>query len=246
MAKNKNPIISVVVPAYNEEKLIGPCLASLVTQKFDKEYEIIVIDNCSTDKTVQIAKKYPVRIIKEKNKGVIFAKQCGLLNADANIVAFLDADSQASPLWLKTIYDSLNSSSAIVAVTGPYEVNDGPIFNQKFAQIYQKFYKSYFYIFGKTIYLAGGNFACKKSIAKKFGGFDVTKGVGEDEFGILSKLKMQGHVLYEPSLKIVTSGRRASGGFIKFCDQFIFGYFFNFLSIRIFGKKLFRDYTDIR
>ena len=66
--KNGSPAISVVIPAFNEEKYLPACLEALKKQTF-KNYELIVVDNNSTDKTAQIAKKFGARVVKEKKQG---------------------------------------------------------------------------------------------------------------------------------------------------------------------------------
>jgi glycosyltransferase involved in cell wall biosynthesis len=68
----KKTLISIIVPAYNEEKLIGLCLSSLENQDFNKrDYEVIVINNASTDNTTQIVQKFGVKLVNEPKKGVV-------------------------------------------------------------------------------------------------------------------------------------------------------------------------------
>jgi glycosyltransferase involved in cell wall biosynthesis len=83
------PIISVIVPAYNEEKCLPKCLEALKKQTFQKPFEVIVVDNCSTDKTTEIAGAFNVRIVSENRKGQVFAKNSGVHAAQAPIVAIL-------------------------------------------------------------------------------------------------------------------------------------------------------------
>jgi glycosyltransferase involved in cell wall biosynthesis len=71
------PAISVIIPAFNEEEFLGNCLLSLKKQDF-KDFEIIVVDNNSTDKTGEIAKKFGVILVSEKNQGVAFARNIGV------------------------------------------------------------------------------------------------------------------------------------------------------------------------
>jgi glycosyltransferase involved in cell wall biosynthesis len=69
--------ISVIIPAFNEEKFLGNCLFSLKEQNF-KDFGIIVVDNNSTDKTAEIAKKFGAILVSEKNQGVAFARNRGV------------------------------------------------------------------------------------------------------------------------------------------------------------------------
>ena len=109
--------ISVIVPAYNEEKYLADCLRCLSEQDFNLPYEIVVVDNNSTDQTAQIAESFPkVRLIEEPNQGVVFAKQTGLLAARADIAAVCDADCRPPPNWLLCAYSSLQQEG-VVGVT---------------------------------------------------------------------------------------------------------------------------------
>lgn len=87
-------MISVIVPAYNEQHYIKKCLESLMNQDLAKTfYEIIVIDNASTDKTSQIVKKLPVKLVYEPKRSVVKARQKGVNEALGSIVASADADT---------------------------------------------------------------------------------------------------------------------------------------------------------
>ncbi len=72
------PIISVVIPAYNEENYIEACLKSLRNQKTNVPYEIVVCDNNSTDRTVEIAKKYADKVVYERRQGIGYARNKGV------------------------------------------------------------------------------------------------------------------------------------------------------------------------
>lgn len=90
--KTKNPLISVIIPTYNEEKDIEECLDSLRKQTYDK-IEIIVVDDGSTDKTRGIVRKYKkVKIIEGEHKGPGFSRNLGAKNAKGEIIVLVDAD----------------------------------------------------------------------------------------------------------------------------------------------------------
>lgn len=104
-----SPTLSVVVPAYNEERYIGPCLANLLEQQDDIR-EIIVVDNNSTDTTAQIvdaiAATHPiVRRITESRPGVAFARNAGFDAVTSDIIGRIDADTRVRPGWARTIRD---------------------------------------------------------------------------------------------------------------------------------------------
>lgn len=87
----KNKKVSIIVAAYNEELRIGECLSSLIKQDYGS-YEIILTDDGSYDNTVSIAKKYPVKIIKNNHLGTAKSRNKAASLATGEILAFLDAD----------------------------------------------------------------------------------------------------------------------------------------------------------
>lgn len=113
---------SVIIPAYNEEKFLAACLQSLMEQK-EKADEIIVVDNNSTDKTVAIAKQFPVRIIHEKRQGITYARNRGFDEAQYDILLRTDADSRVPKNWVKQAKKDF-ASKTVIAVSGPAHFYD--------------------------------------------------------------------------------------------------------------------------
>ncbi len=94
------PLVSVIVPALNEEKYLERCLRSIRDQTFE-DFELIVCDNGSTDRTVEVARKYADRVIVERKKGRAHARNRGVKIARGEILMFLDADVMVPPNFLK-------------------------------------------------------------------------------------------------------------------------------------------------
>lgn len=116
--------VSVVIPVYNEEKYIAACLESLLKQT-DPADEIIVINNNSTDDSVKIIKRYPVRILNEKKQGMTFARNKGFNLAQFPIIARTDADTILPPNWIKRIKKGF-ADEKLVALSGPADFYDLP------------------------------------------------------------------------------------------------------------------------
>jgi glycosyltransferase involved in cell wall biosynthesis len=112
------PRISVVICAYNAERTMDACLASLRELRYP-HYEVIVVNDGSTDRTLEIAQRYPeVRIISQENKGLSVARNVGIAHASGTIVAFTDSDCVVDPDWLTYLsYKFVHSGFA--AVGGP-------------------------------------------------------------------------------------------------------------------------------
>lgn len=111
--------ISVVVPAYNEEKYIDECIKSLLAQT-DKPDEIIVVDNNSSDRTVDIASSFPeVTVISEKKQGITPARNAGFNNAIGDVIARTDADTKVPKDWIKKIKKRFTQDPKLQALSGP-------------------------------------------------------------------------------------------------------------------------------
>jgi glycosyltransferase involved in cell wall biosynthesis len=206
------PLISVVIPAFNEEKFLGNCLFSLKNQDFN-DFEIIVVDNNSRDKTSKIAKKFGVKLVSEKNQGAAFARNRGAKEAKGEILAFTDADTILPKNWLSRIKDEFERDKDLVAFGGSCEFYSGPVL----AKISSKFLLKPFLILDK--FLSGGfnlmgcNMAIKKETFLNIGGFNENLRMNED-VEISYRLRKIGKVKLDLNFKVKTSGRRFRYGLI--------------------------------
>jgi len=118
--------VSVVIPTYNRSSLVQRAIKSAINQTLPP-YEIIVVDDGSNDNTAKILKKYPVKVIKQKNLGVSAARNSGILNSSGDIIAFLDDDDEWEELKLQEQLKIHNKFSH----TQETWIRDGKIINQK-------------------------------------------------------------------------------------------------------------------
>ncbi len=113
------PQISVVIPVYNGQDVLGDCLRAVETQSFDRErFEIIVIDDGSTDDTAAVAEKYNVRLVRQANAGSTEARNRGFSEARGEWVASLDADCIPSRTWLHFLYSTVSKDPACLGAAG--------------------------------------------------------------------------------------------------------------------------------
>ena len=88
--------VSVIIPTFNRAKLVQRAIKSVLNQTI-KPYEIIVVDDGSTDDTLEVLKNYPIKVLTQKNKGVSSARNLGIKNATGDIIALLDSDDEWLP-----------------------------------------------------------------------------------------------------------------------------------------------------
>ena len=107
------PRYSIIIPVYNVEKYIRRCLDSVFAQT-EKDFEVIVIDDDCTDKSIEIAKEFDVKIIKTKHVSVSQARNLGIKEAKGEYLVFLDSDDYWDKDLLKKVSKSLENDPDIV------------------------------------------------------------------------------------------------------------------------------------
>jgi glycosyltransferase involved in cell wall biosynthesis len=200
----KSILISVVVPAFNEEKVIGRCLKALKNQSFPQsQSEIIVVDNNSTDKTAQIARKLGARVVLEKKKGYVFALRKGCSQVKGEIIAITDADAQVHPDWLEKIFQAYKENPQAVGVGGRV------LFRPR----------TWLSIINEPIWNLGGwlfkqppgfNLSFKKEIYQKIGGFREEVNFDTD-FDLCFRAKKEGSFVFLWDNPVVSSSRHFQG-----------------------------------
>src|ERR1035437_9351910 len=115
--------ISVIIPAYNEEKYLSKTLEAILTQDYT-DFEVIVVDNASTDRTSDIAKSFSkVKVLFEGNKGTMWACERGRKQAIGEIIVRMDADCLPEKDWLSK-GAAFFKDDKTVGVSGPYDYYD--------------------------------------------------------------------------------------------------------------------------
>ena len=232
------PHFSVVIPAFNEEKLLPRLLESLTNQSY-KDFEVILVDANSTDKTQFEAKKYlkkltlSIFLIHEKN--VSASRNFGASQAKGEFLFFIDADNYVHAAFLKDINTLLTKGYQMIV---PSIVPDSKNGIYKFAY---KLANSLVYIGGKAnlSFSTGGNMVISKEAFEKLHGFDKTIFVGEDH-DIVERARKKGFkVAFTFRSKVVFSVRRLEkeGGAV------LLKYFFSTIYIVLFGKMTKKMYN---
>lgn len=242
-------MLSVIVPAYNEEKYIRDCLDSVFNQKEIGDFEVIVVDNNSSDKTASIvASRFPqVKIVSETRKGVTFARNCGAKEAKGGIIFFLDADVVLPPLHLKKVLQKFENDPKLVAASGPYAYDGSSyvkfvtLFSYLFLALPAEYFFNRFLNFGSAG--IAGNMAVKKNAFDKIGGFDETIPFYGDDTDVFMKLRKLGRTRFFFDLIVGSSVRRLRAeGVLKS----IFRYILNILWLVFLHRPFNLEYKDIR
>jgi glycosyltransferase involved in cell wall biosynthesis len=108
MSRAKQPLISVVIPAYNGEAFLEQAIQSAVEQTWPRT-EVVVVDDGSTDRSAEIAASYPVELVRQENRGVAAARNRGLEEARGDLLSFLDQDDMLRPEKLERQFEALQA-----------------------------------------------------------------------------------------------------------------------------------------
>jgi glycosyltransferase involved in cell wall biosynthesis len=202
---------SVVVPAHDEARTLPATLESLLAQDFAGEFEIIVVDNASTDATAAIATSYGVRLVQEPVRGVCNARQTGVRAARGEVVVSTDADTIHPVGWLRRIDAELRDRPDAVAVAGPCCYVDPPWWGSAFPRLGFAAIALGYRLTGRIGYLTATNVAYRR---QGFPGYDTVLTQGGDEVDLLRRLTSWGPVLWDRRNVVGTSARRFRQGLL--------------------------------
>lgn len=207
------PHISVVVCTYNRAKYLPGCLDSLVSQTLDSsKYEVIVVNNNSTDCTQEIVEKYAAehinfRMIVEDSQGLSHARNSGWKEAVGLYVAFLDDDAIACPTWLERILWSFENIMPEPACVGGeinlmWEAPRPDWLGDEILSNLGRLYHSSVPCYLEQEFLFGGNMAVCKTFLQEIGGFCSQLGrgasdlLGNEELLLQQQLRRNGLLIY--------------------------------------------------
>jgi glycosyltransferase involved in cell wall biosynthesis len=165
------PFISVIIPNHNGEKTIGLCLEAAFSSAFNN-FEIIVIDDCSTDDSVAIISRYPCRLIRlSEHGGASTTRNTGAQNSRGDVLFFIDADCLLLPETLTNAASAYLEGGSEVVIGGTYTLLP---YDQKFFSIFQSIYIhcSETKNLQNPDYIATHAMLIRADIFKKSGGFN--------------------------------------------------------------------------
>lgn len=242
--------LSFVIPAYNEEDLIGKCLDSILKQAAGRpdDIEIIVVNNASADKTRETASSFPgVIIIDEPEKGLVSARRAGFLASSGDLIANVDADTVLTPGWIDKVLKAFSNNQNLVALSGPHIFYDlSRTFNLWVRLFYGVAFASYLlnrFVFRVGSLLQGGNFVVKRSALKKIGGYNPEFDFWGEDSDLARRLHPIGDVKFTFNLPIYASGRRI---IVEGAPTMAWRYGVNYFWTIFFKKPFTKSYFNVR
>lgn len=198
-------MISVIVPSFNEEENIAQCLVSLSHQTINRsEYEIIVVDGGSTDKTCEIARKYADMVFIQTSKKVGGARNDGVMASKGDIVASTDADCIIPSDWIEKVQNDF-ADKDVVQIYGPvYPIEDG--IRNRFSLMLANTFSRIGYYSRTFYYTLGCNTAFRKDAFVKAGMYRCID--AGDDIEVAMRMKDEGRIRFDGSLRVGFSMRR--------------------------------------
>ncbi len=216
--------VAVVIPVWNGEKVLGRCLDALARQTLPRDaYQIIVVDNGSSDSTRTIARSYAgVELLEEKRPGSYVARNLGIGRVRAPITAFTDADCEPAPDWLEQVLRAAAANPGFGVLAGKIELFDEIAQEREVFGDYERLF-SFPQAHAARGNCATANWASETALLKALGGFDAALKSGGDRQMAL-RIRDSGHpLIYVPAMmvrhpvrasrdELVRKRQRLSGG----------------------------------
>lgn len=221
---------SIIIPAHNEEERIADTIVAALTQDYTP-FEIIVVNNSSTDRTKEIASTFPVTVVDEQKKGLLYARERGRINASGDIIVNMDADCLPEKDWLSRGIAHFNNEKNI-AVSGPYSYYDLPFISRIFFLLTFKYISRpmntllQLPFVKKGGVLVGGNTFIRASVLQKTDGYTDTAAFWGEDTDTAKRISPYGKIIFDGDLIMKTSGRRfKKEGFIHLSRKYFTVFF---------------------
>lgn len=210
--------LSLVIPAYNEERHLRQCLQS-VAKQIVRPYEVIVVDNNSSDATARIAAEFSfVKVIHEPRQGVVYARDAGFMAARGEIIGRIDADTLLPANWTQKALQIFQADPELDAVSGRvhyYDVALAPLgdsidyfLRRRLARLLQE---------TNSVFLQGANMALRRSAWLHVQKVLCRQDGMHEDFDLAIHLQEFGHaVRFDENLIAALSSRRTDVSFLQF------------------------------
>jgi len=197
--------VSLYIPCFNSAKTIRSCLEAVFKQTFSLE-EVVVVDDGSTDETVEVISGYPVRLLKHRiNLGLSSARNTALRNMNTEFIASLDADCLPEENWLEHLMKRLDASDIAGAGGKLLEPEKSSLFNAWRAVHMQQHWEGW--EDAQPPFLFGSNTVFRKEAIEKIGYYNETYRNNYEDVDICARLKKAGFRLTYEEKAVVRHSR---------------------------------------
>lgn len=224
----QHKFLSIVIPTLNEEKYLPVLLSSLVTQT-NKEFEVIISDGNSEDKTREKALEFKdrldIKIYNSDKRNLCYQRNFGAKKAKGNYLIFIDADHRVENNFIELVLKEIAETNADVII--PITIYDS-------RKLFWRAYSSFSDVFVRTAYAvlkkpldSGPAVIIKKNIFEKIGGYDESIFYFEDHSLLQSAKDCKAEIRHSRKIKAYASARRMNKiGILKFCYMHLVAIFY--------------------
>lgn len=210
------PLISIVIPSYNEEKFIERCLRSVIEQEIAEEYEVIVVDS-SQDRTAGIiTDKFPgVRLIHRTEQMYPGeARNIGVANARGKIIAFLDGHCAADAYWLRNALQAMRESGCFIVGGALRNGNSKKLVSAAdFILAFNEFTEGM--PSRKVNFMPTCNLICTKEVFEDISGFDASLRAGEDTMFCYAAHEKKYALYFDARVLVIRTNRENCRAFLR-------------------------------
>lgn len=198
--KNDFVSLSLVIPAYNEERFIGQCLDSIARQTVAPD-EVIVVDNNCIDKTVDIATGYPfVRIVQATKQGIVHARNAGFDTAKSDLIGRIDADTRLPADWVENAKEAIaGREQEVIAATGPCNFMNLPL-SSLMSRLHDVFYHGFSRVAVGRPVLFGSNMVLRRRAWRSVRAETCTSNDLHEDTDLSVHLGRHGRIVYDRRL----------------------------------------------
>lgn len=191
--------VSIIIPSLNVSSYIGHCLEALTKLDYPKDrFEIIIVDNGSTDNTLEIVRRYGAKVFIKRSATISTLRNLGAKNAGGEILAFIDGDCVVSPNWLNIAVETIEREN-LVGVGSWYRLPPNAGLIEKIWDVHLKPKITY----GPVTWLPSSNFIIFRKVFEVVSGFDESLITGED-YDICNRLAQKRMRLFSaPELSVI-------------------------------------------
>lgn len=202
------PLISVIIPVKNEEENLELCLEALTKVEFPPDgVEIIVVDNGSEDRTLEVAQSFGLRILQRPELNIAELRNSGAARARGKYVAFVDADIVVCTGWLQAAYKRFSENPEICCLGGYIDIPDNASWLERTWHLRLEIWPSE----QEVEWVSSMNMIVKKSVFEQVGGFNPRLVTAED-VDLCFRMKSFGKIVCSKEIKAVHLGEAKTLG----------------------------------